>query len=138
MTDLSKKHHQQAKCPELQAYREAVEQPVQKRPKIIGRVSVCEVKRKQCCSKACPQQAKKQKHGLVAESLMFILENHPKLNVNNKEQKAIQGGVNDRQTEMHTWRDCGFESWWRNTVVRQCSSHISTSMSSSYFKEQIS
>ncbi|TRY88712.1 hypothetical protein DNTS_006276 [Danionella cerebrum] len=81
LSHLSEVKVEEAEGEELQAHREAVEEPVGRGRQMVGSKSITEIKGEECGTQCCPEQAEKQKHALVAPSFMSTEEQQPELNV---------------------------------------------------------
>lgn len=84
---------EEAECEELQADGAAVEQPVGQRLQLVGLHHIFKVERKEGRPQRCPQQAQKQKHTLVAEALVPVVQNEPELQVHENKQEGVQDCV---------------------------------------------
>lgn len=84
---------EQAEGEELQADGAAVEQPVGQRLQLVGLQYIFKVEREEGRPQRCPQQTQEQKHALVAEALVSVVQNEPELQVNEDEQERVEDGV---------------------------------------------
>lgn len=101
---------EQTEGEELQADGAAVEQPVGQRLQLVGLHHVFKVKREEGRPERCPQQAQEQKHTLVAEALVSVVQNEPELQVHENKQERGEGRVDASETELQCWGDrssCG-------------------------------
>lgn len=97
---------EQAECEELQADGAAVEQPVGQRLQLVGLHHIFKVEREEGRPQSSPQQAQEQKHALVAEALVSVVQNEPELQVNEKKQARIEDDVDGGETELQRWGYC--------------------------------
>lgn len=84
---------EQAEGEELQADGAAVEQPVGQRLQLVGLHHIFKVEREERRPQRCPQQAQKQKHALIAETLVSVVQNEPELQVDENKQEGVEDGV---------------------------------------------
>lgn len=84
---------EQAEGEELQADGAAVEQPVGQRLQLVGLHHIFKVKREERRPQRCPQQTQEQKHTLVAETLVSVVQNEPELQVDENKQEGVEDGV---------------------------------------------
>lgn len=96
---------EQAEGEELQADGAAVEQPVGQRLQLVGLHHIFEVEGEEGGPQGCPQQAQEQKHTLVAEALVSIVQDEPELQVDEDKQERVEDGVDGGETELQGWGD---------------------------------
>ncbi|MEQ2247608.1 hypothetical protein ILYODFUR_011028 [Ilyodon furcidens] len=96
---------EQAECEELQADGAAVEQPVGQRLQLVGLHHIFKVEREEGRPQRCPQQAQEQKHGLVAEALVAVMQDEPELQVDENKEERVEDCVDGGQTELQCWGD---------------------------------
>lgn len=84
---------EQAEGEELQADGAAVEQPVGQRLQLVGLHYIFKVEREEGRPQRCPQQTQEQKHALVTEALVSVVQNEPELQVNENKQARVEDGV---------------------------------------------
>lgn len=99
---------EQTQGEELQADGAAVEQPVGQRLQLVGLHHIFKVKREEGRPQRCPQQTQEQKHALVAEALVSVVQNEPELQVDENKQERVEDGVDGCQTELQCWGNCSF------------------------------
>lgn len=97
---LSEIQVDKAQSEELQADREAVEQPVDRHGEVVGLQRISKVKRKQGGPQCSPEQAKEKKDALVAPSFVSVEVEKPELGVHHQEQTAVQHRVQDGKAEL--------------------------------------
>lgn len=96
---------QQAECEELQADGAAVEQPVGQRLQLVGLHHIFKVEREEGRPQRCPQQTQEQKHTLVAEALVAVMQDEPELQVDENKEERVENGVDGGQSELQCWGD---------------------------------
>lgn len=91
---------EQAEGEELQADGAAVEQPVGQRLQLVRLHHIFKVEREEGRPQRGPQQTQKQKHTLVAEALVSVVQNEPELQVDENKQERVEDGVDGGQAEL--------------------------------------
>lgn len=110
-----------AECEELQADRTTVEQPVGQRLQLIGLHHIFKVKRKEGRPQRCPEQTEKQKHTLVTEALVSVVQNKPELQVHKNKKERVEDCVDRCHTELQCRGDCssmGLLQWGKQCTDR--------------------
>lgn len=96
---------EEAEGEELQADGAAVEQPVGQRLQLVSLHHVLEVEGEEGRPQCSPQQAQEQKHALVAEALVSVVQDQPQLQVDEHEQERVEHRVDRSQAELQCWGD---------------------------------
>lgn len=129
-----------AECEELQADRATVEQPVGQRLQLIGLHHIFKVKRKEGRPQRCPKQTQKQKHTLVAEALVSVVQNKTELQVHKNKKERVEDCVNRCYTELQCRGNCssmGLLQWGKQCTDRlSFRKHIRTNTSAAAKSEK--
>lgn len=104
LTHLCKVKVHETESEELEADREAVEQPEGKGPQGVGCDKILEVEGEEHGAQGRPQQAQGQERGLVAEALVSVPQDQPELDVDEDEEEGVEDGVDHRQAQSDVWR----------------------------------
>lgn len=104
ITHLCKVKVHETEGEELEAHREAVEQPERKRPQSVGCDKVLEVEGEEHGAQGRPQQAQGQESRLVAEALVSVSQDQPELHVDEEEEEGVEDGIDHRQAQSDVWR----------------------------------
>lgn len=102
---LSEVQVEETEGEELQADGAAVEQPVGQRLQLVGLHHVLKVEGEEGRPQRSPQQAQKQKHALVAEALVSVVQDEPQLQVDEHEEEGVEHRVDRSQAELQCWGD---------------------------------
>lgn len=98
-THLCKVKVHETECEELQAHREAIEQPKWQGPQCVGCDEVFEVKGEEHRPQGRPQQAQEQEHSLITEALVSVPQDQPELHVDEDEEQGVEDGVHHGQAQ---------------------------------------